>query len=69
MRIELRLKCQCGNDLPEESILTKKYCNDCKYSRQKESQNRKNRKRAGLREYDKLQINLVKNWIYWGLRR
>ena len=68
-KLDLTIKCPCGNELPPYSTNRKYYCNDCRYSRQKESQNRKNRKRAGLREYEKLQINLVKNWIYWGVRR
>ena len=62
-------KCPCGKALPDGSIAHRRYCNDCKNDRQKESQNRTNRKRAGEREFNRIKINLFKSWVMWGVKK
>ena len=57
--------CTCPNQLPNNSTLAKKFCNDCNNIRDKESQNRKNQSRATKREYTRIKINIVKSWIIW----
>jgi len=61
-RIELRC-CGCPGMLPSGSILTRKFCNDCKNIRQKASQNRKNHSRALKRIYGRMFINLKNSYV------
>ena len=61
---------RCHTKLTEKDyLITRKYCAKCKEDIKKIKNRNVYRKKLGLREYEKLQINLVKNWIYWGVRR
>jgi|APSaa5957512493_1039668.scaffolds.fasta_scaffold67057_1 hypothetical protein len=66
--MSLSFKCVgCSNSLPEGHTLARKFCNDCSHKRRLESHMRRNHKRAGEREFNRIKINLFKNWVMWGI--
>lgn len=61
---------RCGLELSEKDyLITRKFCPKCKEDIKKEKYTASNRNRAILRIYTAHQTNLVKNWIYLGVKR
>ena len=60
--MSLTYQCPCGNDLPGNN-LNRRYCLECKERRQRENQNRLNHKRASIREFERMKVNLFKSWV------
>jgi len=65
------LKCPCGRDLPVHATKARTWCAECVEQRRREQQTRKNHKKKTTLIYNRMLVNLTKNYVYMieGLKR